>query len=134
MIILADIAKKYLDEKDYIGLKNLLLKMQRADIIEVMEDDEVTVKEALIIFRLLKKDDAAFVFSEIDSELRGSLARELTDADMKDFLKEMFVDDLVDALEEMPSNAVKKILRNTSPEDRKRSTKFFHILKILQDL
>lgn len=118
MIILADIAKKYLDEKDYIGLKNLLLKMQRADIIEVMEDDEVTVKEALIIFRLLKKDDAAFVFSEIDSELRGSLARELTDADMKDFLKEMFVDDLVDALEEMPSNAVKKILRNTSPEDR----------------
>ena len=110
--------KKLLNEKKFNVLKEKLKEMNSADISEIL--DELEDKESVVIvFRLLTKEKAGEAFSHMESDMREKLINDLTDVELKNVLDELFMDDTVDLIEEMPSNVVPKILKAIPKEDRK---------------
>ena len=83
--------------------------------IEEIDNDEVMV----IIYRLLSKDKASDVFVELDPDLQEKLINNFTDKELKAVIDDLFMDDTVDLIEEMPSSVVKRILKNIKGSDRK---------------
>ena len=109
--------KRLVETKKFTVLKNKLQGMNSADISEIL--DELEDKESVIIvFRLLPKEKAGMTFSHMESDMRQKLIQDLTDAELKGVLDELFMDDTVDLIEEMPSNVVKRILKLVNKEDR----------------
>ena len=110
---------KYLIEnKRFTELKNKLKDMNSADISEILDELE-DVESVIIVFRLLSKEQAGITFSFMESDMREKLIHAFTDKELKNVLNELFMDDTVDLIEEMPSNVVPKILKAISKEDRK---------------
>jgi magnesium transporter len=72
------------------------------------------------VFRLLEKDLAAEIFAELDGDVQETLIVAMSDREVRFMLDELFVDDAVDMLQEMPSNVVKRILKNATPETREQ--------------
>ena len=91
--------------------------MNEVDIAALI--DEATPEQAIIIFRLLPKQLAAESFAYMDSDTRERLVEVLADRELRLVMQELFVDDVASMLEEMPASVVKKMLRATSPEDRR---------------
>ena len=104
-------------------LRELLDTLNPADIAEIMEslvdDEEITYEQIPMFFRLLPKDLAADTFVELNSDLQEELVKALTDKELKFVLDDVFVDDAVDIIEEMPANVVKRMLLNVDAETRK---------------
>ena len=109
--------KKLIKEKQFTKLKESLKEMKSADISEIL--DELNKEEAIIVFRILSKGKAGETFSYMESDVREKLIQDLTDKELKNVMDELFMDDTVDLIEEMPSNIVPKILKAVSKEDRK---------------
>lgn len=101
-----------------------LSNMNAADVAEILDDLEVT--DATVIFRLLPKDQAVDVFTYFDSEQQQDIIATSTDTDVEYILKEIFFDDKIDMLEEMPANIVDKILEKSSPSERKLINQFLN--------
>lgn len=76
------------------------------------------------VFRLLKKDTAADVFAELDSELQEKIITAMTDRELTGIMEELFLDDAVDMMEEMPANVVKRIMKNATPGTRAEINRF----------
>ena len=108
----------FFEQRKFTDLRMALLDMQPADIAQFMEDN-LDEKEQLVFFRLLPKDIASDVFIEIDSDTQEELIKAFTDKELKAVIDDMFLDDTVDIIEEMPANVVKRILSNSDAEDRK---------------
>ncbi len=106
-----------LEDKKFNKLRNLFAKMNEVDLADII--DEATPEQAIIIFRLLPKNLAADVFSYMDSDTQERLVTVLNDRELRLVMKDLFVDDVADILEEMPANVVKRMLRAAPPEDRK---------------
>ncbi len=110
---------KYLVEnKRFTELKNKLKDMNSADISEILDELD-DVESVIIVFRLLDKEKAGITFSHMESDMREKLIHAFTDRELKNVLDELFMDDTVDLIEEMPSNVVPKILKAIPKEDRK---------------
>ena len=109
--------KKLLESKKYNVLKEELKKVNSADIPALFED--LDKEEVIKLFRILPKEQAGEAFSYMDPYMKEKLIQDLTDAELKNILDELFMDDTVDLIEEMPSNVVKKILRAVNKQDRK---------------
>ena len=110
--------KELIENKKFNELKTKLVDMNSADISEIL--DELEDKESVIIvFRLLTKEKAGETFSHMESDMREKLINDFTDKELKNILDELFMDDTVDLIEEMPSNVIPKILRSIPKEDRK---------------
>ena len=109
--------KVLLEERKFSKLKKYLEDLNSADIPSLFE--ELDEEELIIVYRLLEKEPAAEVFSELDSDLQEKLISYLTDKELKDVIDELFMDDTVDLIEEMPANVVKRILKHINKEDRK---------------
>ena len=110
--------KELVENKKFNELRSKLAEMNSADISEIL--DELEDKESVIIvFRLLTKEKAGETFSHMESDMREKLINDLTDKELKNVLDELFMDDTVDLIEEMPSNVVPKILKAIPKEDRK---------------
>ncbi len=110
--------KELVENKKFNELKSKLAEMNSADISEIL--DELEDKESVIIvFRLLAKEKAGETFSHMESDMMEKLINDLTDKELKNVLDELFMDDTVDLIEEMPSNVVPKILKAIPKEDRK---------------
>ncbi len=105
-----------LEERRYKELKTELENMHPVDIAEMME--ELDEKQILLIFRLLEKDEAAEVFTEMNTDLRENLLNALTDSEIAEFMEEMYLDDTVDIVEELPANVVDRLLLSTDEETR----------------
>ncbi len=106
-----------LENKRIADLHKYLEDIQEADfpeIISMLDEDKL-----IIIYRLLSKEKAAAVFVELDSDEQERLISHLTDKEIKNVMNELYMDDAVDLIEEMPATIVKRILKNTKPEDRK---------------
>ena len=71
------------------------------------------------LFRLLPKETAAEVFSYMEPEIQEKIVRTLTDTELQHILDDLFMDDYVDLVEEMPANVVKRVMQNTTPANRK---------------
>ena len=107
------------ETRKFADLRILLLDMEPADIAFYMEDN-LDEKEQIMFFRLLPKELASDVFVEIDSDVQEKLIKTFTDKELKAVSDDMFLDDTVDIIEEMPANVVKRILKNSDPENRKQ--------------
>ncbi len=106
------------ENRKFADLRMTLLDMHPADIAQYMETN-LDDKEQIIFFRLLPKELASDVFVETESDTQEELIKKFTDKELKAVIDDMFLDDTVDIIEEMPANVVKRILKNTSVEDRK---------------
>lgn len=107
-----------LQERQYKELKEVLENTHPVDIAEILE--EVKDKQIVLIFRLLEKDKAAETFTEMNSDMREILIDALTDSELEEVMDEMYLDDTVDVLEEMPANVVERLLLATDEETRKQ--------------
>ena len=109
--------RKLLDEKKFSTLRDILITMNPSDIAAVM--DELEVERLPLLYRLLPKELAAEVFVEMEQESQELLIRGFSDSELKEVLDELFVDDAVDIIEEMPATVVRRILEQAAPEMRK---------------
>ena len=109
--------KELLEQKKFNELKNKLKEMKSADISALL--DELDKESVIKLFRILSKEKAGMTFSYMESDRREKLIQDLTDAELKSVMDELFMDDTVDLIEEMPSNIVPKILKAVSKADRK---------------
>lgn len=114
--ISADKAVALLEQKKYAALRIILNAMEPADIAEFM--DEIPKEQYPIVFRILPKELAAEVFVEMDSDHQEMLIGSFSDSELKEVLDELYVDDTVDIIEEMPANVVERILKNSKPDMR----------------
>ena len=109
--------EEYISRKRYADLRDLLLPMEAPDIAALCGDlDEKTLP---LVFRLLPKEQAAEVFVELDSDQQEMLIQGFSNTELKEVLDELYLDDTVDIVEEMPANVVKRILRHSDPDMRK---------------
>lgn len=113
--------KELLANKQFPKLKEYLKDINSVDISLLFE--ELKGEEIIVMYRLLDKEKAAEVFTELDSDIQEKLIGVLTDKELKDVVNELYLDDAVDIIEEMPSNVVKRILKHIEPEDRKTINK-----------
>lgn len=117
-----DKIKQLMLDKNYSILKSELKNAQVVDIAEFL--DSLDEKQALLIFRLLPKEIAADVFSYLSVERQAELSDLINEKELSDILSDLYFDDKVDLLEEMPANVVKKILKHTSEVERKMINQF----------
>ena len=104
-------------QKKYPTLRDILVTMNPADIAAMFSDlEERTLP---LLFRLLPKDIAAETFAELEPDLQELLIRGFSDSELKEVVDELYLDDAVDLVEEMPANVVKRILRQADAETRK---------------
>ncbi len=107
------------ESRKFADLRMVLLDMEPADIAQYMENN-LEEKEQIMFFRLLPKELASDVFIETETDTQEALIKNLTDKELKAVIDDMFLDDTVDIIEEMPANVVKRILKNSDPENRKQ--------------
>lgn len=108
-----------LDERKFKELKEELENnMYPVDLAELMKD--FSQKQLVMVFRLLAKEEAAETFAEMDSDMREMLIGGLTDSELEEVMEEMYLDDTVDVLEEMPANVVDRLLMATDEETRQQ--------------
>ena len=117
-----------LDNKRYSALRDILNTMNPVDIAAVFED--LQSEKTALLFRLLPKETAAETFVEMDEETQQLLIHGFSDTELKEVIDELYVDDAVDLIEEMPANVVKRILRQADPQTRKEINE---ILKYPED-
>ena len=105
-----------LEERRYKELKEELENYYPVDIAMFLE--EVEEKQMIILFRLLAKEEAAETFTYMNSDMRETLINALTDSELEEVMDEMYLDDTVDVLEEMPANVVDRLLLATDEDTR----------------
>ena len=106
-----------LELKNFSEIKHMLSDENSADIAALLE--ECGQQQMTLIFRLLPKDRAAEVFSYMYADSKAQLIDAFTNKELSAVISELYIDDTVDLLEEMPANVVKRILANTDPDTRK---------------
>ena len=106
-----------LQERKFSVLKPIVSAMNAIDLAEVFENIP-TESDLPLLFRILPKDLAAETFVEMDSEVQKQLIQKLNDRELKAVMDELFVDDTVDFLEEMPASVVKRVLAQSDKETR----------------
>ena len=104
------------------SLRELFSEMNPVDTALLM--DELEAKERLFVFRVLPKDISADVFAYLEPESQEELVRMINDAELERLLDEMFLDDVVDFLEEVPANVVTRVLAHSDSETRKLINRF----------
>ena len=116
-VMMGSTLKKLLEEKKYASLKDVLVTMNPADVAAIFE--EIADERLPRLFRLLPKEQAAETFVEMEPEQQELLIRGFSDAELREVIEELYVDDAVDLVEEMPANVVKRILAQADPQMRK---------------
>lgn len=122
-----DITIKLLEARKFQELKAILQEMNPADIAGIFEEAEE--KDILLLYRLLPKELASETFAYIDSEQQEKLIMAFSDKEIRDVLDELFLDDTVAIIEEMPANVVSRILKNADSETRDKINELLHYPK-----
>ena len=116
-VSLDQVIQNLLNSKKYSSLRDMLIIMNPSDIASLFQD--LPVDSLPLLFRLLPKELAADTFVEMDEEMQELLIQGFSDRELKEVINELYVDDAVDLVEEMPASVVKRILRQAAPEMRK---------------
>ncbi|HNR04526.1 MAG TPA: magnesium transporter [Bacillota bacterium] len=119
-----NIIKDYIEVKNYSAIKKALEDMLPADIAELLE--ELDTKNSLLVFRMLHKDVAVEVFAHLSVKQQTSFTLMIKEDELKEILEELYFDDKIDYLEEMPSSVVKKILKYSPETERKLINQFLN--------
>lgn len=113
---------KLIEDKNYMEIKKKLVTMNETNIAEVLED--LDIHTAIMVYRLLDKDQAVEVFADLSNDKKEEIVGSVTDVELKSILDELFFDDMVDLIEEMPANVVNKILVNSEKAKRELVNEF----------
>ncbi|RGM19057.1 magnesium transporter [Eubacterium sp. OM08-24] len=106
-----------LEEKKFNTLRDILVTLKPYDIATIFE--ELQDEKTPLLFRILPKELAAETFVEMDDETQKLLIHGFSDTELKEVVDELFIDDVVDLVEEMPANVVKRILKQADKDTRK---------------
>ena len=116
-VYVQDTILSLLEQKKYATLRDILTTIKPVDIAALFDDMQ---EDALpLLFRLLPKELAAETFVEMDEDAQELLIHGFSDTELKEVVDELYVDDAVDLIEEMPANVVKRILQQADPDTRK---------------
>lgn len=105
-----------LDSRDMKGLKRRMEEMNEFDVAEFLT--EIGDKRMPMVFRLLSKETAAEVFANFEAPEQEQIINSITDSELGNIIEELYVDDAVDMMEELPANVVKRVMRTATPETR----------------
>ena len=111
-------AIKLLQNKAFKRLRDLMTELNPADVAELFS--EFHDRDVTVAFRILPKDFAGEVFSYMENDTRELLINSFSDAELRDVLNELWLDDAVDIIEDMPAGVVTRILKNTDPSVRRQ--------------
>ncbi len=117
IFVTPEVAEEMIGKKEYSALRRILCTAPAADIAEFLE--ECNKERFPFLFRILPKELAAEVFVEMDSDMQEILISAFSDYELRQMLDELYLDDTVDLIEEMPANVVSRILRNSTSGARK---------------
>ena len=117
IVTLGDTLAALVEGKKYTTLRDILVTMNAVDVAAIFED--MPQDKLPLLFRLLPKELAAETFVEMDPETQELLIQGFSDNELKDVVDELYGDDAVDIVEEMPANVVKRILKHADPDTRK---------------
>lgn len=119
-----ELALELIGNKMFVQLKSDLQEMNPADIAFLVEemngDENFSEKELILLYRILPKELAAESFTYMDSDTQMKLINAFSDQELRYVIDELYIDDTVDIIEEMPANVVSRILRNTDADTRKQ--------------
>lgn len=115
--IFTETLRTLIEEKKYQSLRDVLLTAQPVDLAAALA--EMPPQDLSLLFPLLPKDEAADTFVEMDADSREELIRGFSDSELRDILNELYLDDTVDLIEEVPALLVGRILEQSSPESRR---------------
>lgn len=113
----ADELMQLLDERRMKELQLRLEDMNEFDVAEFLS--EIGDNRMPMVFRLLSKQMAADVFANFDSPEQEQIINSITDSELSTIIEELYVDDAVDMMEELPANVVKRVMRTATPETRR---------------
>lgn len=113
---------QHVEEHRFRALRAQLSEMNEADIAEFME--ELDNNRKVLIFRMLPKELATDVFACLEPDIQEHIINSISDAEIQKIVEDLFVDDAVDMLEELPATVVKRVMRTTTPETRKLINQF----------
>ena len=115
---------QYLSERNFKAIREIFMDMNEADVADILQnfydDHDAEKHELIILFRLLNKDVAADVFSYMDSDMQMMLINSFTDRELQEVIDDLYVDDTVDMIEEMPANVVARVLKSADSQTRKQ--------------
>lgn len=121
---LLKIVSSLLTGKENSALRKMLEEINVVDIASIMT--ELEPAQQLKLFRIMPKDMSADVFAYLDSDIQADIVGRITDTEIGSLVNEMFIDDAVDFLEELPANIVSRVLKQASPDTRSQINKFLN--------
>ncbi len=111
-----DALELLIDTRQFRALRDVLAERNEVDIAQFL--GELEPEKAVLAFRTLPKEAASEVFSNLDSDVQQVIIGSITDAELAAIVEDLYVDDAVDMLEELPANVVKRVLKNAKPDTR----------------
>ena len=108
--------------RQFRKLKDILTEMNEVDIATFIE--ELDSEKTVVVFRMLPKELASDVFACLEVDKQEHIINSITDYELSAIVNDLFVDDAVDMLEELPANVVKRVLKNSTPDTRKLINQF----------
>ncbi len=114
--------KGFLERKQYAAFRNAIEEMNPVDAADFFSSLEYEMIPA--VFKLVHKDSLAEIFAELESDVQEKIITAMTDREIRHILDELFVDDAVDLVEELPANVVARIMKVATPETREEINNF----------
>ena len=111
-----------IEKKKFIELREILIEMNEVDISEFLETLEI--EKMTVVFRMLPKEISSEVFAFLESDTQEHIINSVTDSELSEIIEDLFVDDAVDLLEELPAYVVKRVLNNAKSETRNLINQF----------
>ncbi len=122
--------KDCIEQKQYAKIRSEVMDMNEADIADMLEELDESEVDMIKVFRILPKAIAADVFSYLPVEVERRIITSLTEREAANIIDNLFADDALDLIEEMPANVVKRLLAQTTPETRRDIN---HLLQYPED-
>lgn len=119
-----DYVQELMHEKKYSLAREEIMELNFVDIAELLE--ELDADFAVLLFRMLPKDVAVEVFAYLSNDKQMDVINVITDREIKHIMEELFFDDMIDFLEEMPATVVRKILKHTKEDERRLINQFLN--------
>lgn len=120
---IVEVISKMLASNKFSAIKEMLSEMNVVDIASLMEEFE-SEEQQVRLFRLLPKQSSADVFSYLDNEIQTNIVNAITNKELSLLVGDMFIDDAVDFLEEVPANVVTRVLAQADSDTRNLINKF----------
>ena len=117
-----DDLNQLLEQKQYRQLREKVNDLNEADTAEYLE--ELPDEKRLLVFRMLQKDKASDVFAFLPPDIQKIIIDSFTDTELRNIVEDLYVDDAVDMLEELPASVVRRVLKNAKPETRNLINQF----------